>query len=278
MINDKKLQNFNNLQNLCEKGINESLTEDDIDGLTLHGKCYVINGLASALKNKVPQKNHGTGKYTRQSLLIIAESFQPSDQLLGLQFRKRNMFLNAMSKPENSEVLDILKDWNNRDISEKESAIIHTAKLHQKVYLTGIASLLSIEHVFVEPVNTSPNKIKLGGFISNLDKSSGIITQLGSDLTHSRTPILPLHTAHHEATHAIQFSLASAFHHGNIRPDHILFNDARTFHALEINKANIPFAILKAQDTRAYSSQIHEQLAENEGRLISHDLFELANS
>ncbi len=274
-------QDFNLLYSVYEKGLDEALEDKDIENLTLYGKCYVIKNLASALRDKVPHKKHGTGTHTRASLVTIAESFEPSDHLLGLQYKKRNTFLNTMSTNENSDAFNTLRNWDACNQEEKEAAIIHTTRLHQRVYLTGIALMLPVEHVFIdnsEKTYIASGKKILGGFLGNLTEQKGRITQNLEDLILKHTPLDALHTAHHEATHAIQFSLANAFHHGYIRQDHMLYDDARIFHAIEVSRAIIPFSILKAEDTGAYTAQIHERLAEDEGRLISHDLVDLVNS
>lgn len=268
----KPSQDYETLTQVYKKALDTKLSPEDVADLTIYGKCQVVHSLVEALRKKLPQAKHGTARHTRESLLLIANSFEPSDYLLGEQYRKRNIFLRVMQHNENQGVLDTIRRWDTAPQEERNQAIELSCKLHQKIYTTGISDCLPVEHVF-ESRPRFLDKVILGGFKGDIDKKRGFISHNTDFYTD---PYTAFETAHHETTHAVQFCLISAFHYNQIRHDHKLYEDARIFHAIEVNRAMIDFSVLKSTDNKAYSNQIHEVLAEDEGRLIAHGLINLA--
>ncbi len=268
------------LKDIFDKAMAEGLERSDIDGLTLYTKCDVIHGLVGALRDKVPQRTHGSGRTTRNSLTAIVGTFEASDNLLEFQDHRRKRFLGRMERPENRHVLKAISGWDQFDQTvEKKAAITHATQLHQQVYLSGVADIVPIDYMFKDAIKTQTSRhniIVVGGFRGNLSTGEASIRQDTSRHSGFHDPREAFHTGHHEMTHGIQFALAKAFHHNRIRPDNPLYEDARMFHAIELNMAVIPCSILKASDQRAYNQQMHEVMADREGIAISDALMDLS--
>lgn len=265
---------YERMRYVYNKALNERLCLDDVAEISLHGKCQIIHDLVLALKDKLPQRILGTGRHTRESLLLIVKSFEPFDNLLGEQYRRKNILLKEVQCPKNFHILTTIRNWDSSSEEEKKNAIIQSCTLHKKTYLAGIAEVLPVEHIFKQTIATQRDKILLGGFHGDMATRQ---SKISYNTEYLDNVFEAFHTGHHESTHAIQFDLACAFHYNQIRRDHPLFDDARIFHAIEVNNASILFSVLKSSETQAYSEQMSERLAEDEGRLISHALIDLAN-
>ncbi len=265
------------LSNIYNAALFDGINESDIADLTLHGKCNLISNLVESLRNKIPQKEMGSGRIARQSLVVIVNSFEPSDDLVKFQEQKREMLLRSFVQDENRALAESIADWEDLNIEEKEDVLIQTSSLHQRIYLLGTADRIAVNWVFVDgELSSYRHNIKvLGGFSGNLSNEFGT-TRISKDYMHDAGE--SLNSAHHETTHAIQFALAVAYNRNRITPNHILYNDARMFHAIEINKAVVPCGVLKSTEQDAYENQVHEVLADSEGNEISSALIELANS
>lgn len=122
-MEDKKRQDYQTLRNVYKKALDIRLSEDDIAGLTIYGRCQVISDLVSALKVKTPQARHGSAGHVRDSLLMIAKSFEPSDYLLGEQYRRRNFFLRQMQDPKNAHILETIRQWDAIDQDQRNFAV-----------------------------------------------------------------------------------------------------------------------------------------------------------
>lgn len=260
------------LKDIYNKALHERLVSDDIADLSVYSRCQIIHDLVGALRAKVPQAKHGTARHTRESLLLIAQSFEPSGALLSEQYKKRKRFLNEIQQDHNSDILLCFQNWQDVAPADKKNAIERVSGLHQKIYMSGIADVIPVEHYFKDNMMAGVDKKLLGGFAGEISKSRGKMSHnfgLYSDLACA------LETTHHETTHAIQFGLACAYHYQKIRPDHALFEDAKIFHAIEVNKAMISLGVLKSTEIDAYTQQMHEILAEDEGRLIGAGIMEM---
>ncbi|MGH1456245.1 MAG: hypothetical protein ACRBDI_05655 [Alphaproteobacteria bacterium] len=257
------------ISEVLEKSIDEKLVFDDIECLSLYSKCRLIREMVGALGEKLPQKKYGTGRHTRQSLLMIANTFNASENLLSYQKCKRGQFSHTIAQPEYSRLLDVVRSWESSEDDEKQGALIEFSSLHRSIYMTGIADNLPISYEFKDGAAATNHlkKTKLyGSFLGDLLGRSG---KLSHYIREDDPADLALSVVHHETTHALQFYLASAYHYKQIRPDHILYEDARMFHALEINKGFVNPRVLKASEYDSYESQVHEVLARSEGDELS---------
>lgn len=265
------------LSNIYHAALFDGISQGDIADLTLHGKCNLIRNLVEGLRNKIPQKEIGSGRIARQSLVVIVNSFEPSDDLINFQEQKRGMLFKLFAQDENKALAESIAGWEDLTIEEKEDVLIQTSSLHQRIYLLGTADRIAVNWVFIDgELSSYRRNIKiLGGFSGNLSNEFGT-TRISKDYMHDVGKAL--NSVHHETTHAIQFALAVAYDRNRITPSHILYDDARMFHAIEINKAVVPCGVLKDSEQDAYENQVHEVLANSEGNEISSVLIELANS
>ncbi len=263
------------LKDIYDSALFEGIDKNDIEKMTLHGRCSLISDIVDALRDKIPQKKLGNAKIARSSLTVIVNSFEPSEGFLKYQDHKREQFLRTMSFPENEELLDRISSWSNISESERQETIIKSSSLHQYTYLSGAADRVSINWLFMDqPVFKDRRNVMLvGGFYGNLSGEFGTIRVAVDNIFNVEDV---LNNVHHETTHAVQFALASAYHRNRINPSHILYDDARMFHAIEVKMAVVPCSVLKHTEQEAYRQQVHEILADNEGRDISAALMELA--
>lgn len=266
------------LDGLFNQALFEGISDDDLSGVTMHGKCKLITDLVGALRGKVPQRMHGHGKVARSSLVAIVDTFEPSDNFMTFQTQKRSRFLSEMESDKHAELRDRIMRWSDMDNEARQDTLIATTSLHQYTYLSGFVDRIPINWVFNEGIKNTgrPGLIVVGGFSGDLTAEYGRIRQDISEHSHFEEPGVALNTGHHETTHAIQFALANAYHHNRINSTHKLYDDARMFHAIEVNKAVIPCSVLKRSDQTAYQKQVHEVLADAEGEAISEALLDLS--
>ncbi len=275
-MKNNQLQRIKEIYNLAVHG---EVTPMDLDGMSLHAKCSAIYEVVDALRQKLPQSKYGTARHTRDALSVIVDSFSASDALIHLQDQRRSYFTSAMNSNDYSYHRDVIGNWQDiEDDALLETTILDISKLHAKTYLLGMADVIPTKYAFT---NTPPDMLKLnirnlGGFTGNLKENRGTIRLEKGGEAQFRNPAFILNTVHHETTHAIQFALASAFHHGQIRHDHLLYDDARMFHALEVNKAIVPSGLIKETERHAYEHQVHEVLANSEGEALSAILLDLS--
>ena len=191
---------------------------------------------------------------------------------------KQARFFSDMTHDEYAPLRDNITNWNNLDMEARQDTLIQTTSLHQYAYLSGVADRIPISWVFQEKPLQSERfgLLIVGGFSGDLTSEYGRIRQDVSARSHFDDPAVAFNTGHHETTHAIQFALANAYHHNRLNATHILYDDARMFHAIEVNKAVIPCSVLKHSDQAAYQQQVHEVLANEEGHAISQGLLDLS--
>jgi len=271
-MNDKS-----DLIGIYRRALFEGISEDDVSKISLHGKCNIIYGLVGALRDKIPQRELGNGRVARESLVTIVNSFAPSEGLIDFQDKKRQTLIRNFAEDDNGQLMGAISSWDDLDRGEKEGVLIHSASLHQKIYLTGVADRIPVNWIFSnsQQQGARHNVKIIGGFSGDISNEYGSI-RIDIESIHDVGEVL--NSTHHETTHAIQFALASSFHRNRINPAHILFDDARMFHAIEVNKAFISCMVLKHSEQEAYQQQVHEVLADSEGEVISSALIELANS
>ncbi len=266
------------LKHIFEKAMMVGLEEADLDGMTLYTKCDVIYGLVASIRNKEPQRKYGSGRVARESLTTVVGTFEASDNLRRLQDHRRGRLLSEIAQDE--KLLKVFSVWDGPLSDQgRQEALGKSVFMHERVYLQGVADVVPVTHEFFDggpSENNRNNYILLGGFTGDLSTGEGRIRQSTSyDYAHFHRLGEALNTAHHEMTHGIQFALANAYHHNRIRPSDPLYDDARMFHAIEMNMAIVPGGILKPDDRSAYEQQVHEVLAREEGEAISRGIIEL---
>ncbi|MGN7437806.1 MAG: hypothetical protein ACTHOO_04105 [Alcanivorax sp.] len=266
------------LDGLFKQALFEGISEEELSGVTMHGKCKLITDLVGALRGKVPQRVHGNAKVARSSLVTIVDTFEPSENFMTYQMQKRERFFNEISQDRYAGLRDRIMGWGDLETEVRQDTLIEASSLHQYSYLSGVADRIPINWVFHDESIPSRRHgvISVGGFSGDLTSEYGRIRQDISARAHFEDALTSFNTGHHETTHAIQFTFANAFHHNRINATHKLYEDARMFHAIEVNKAVIPCSVLKHSDQSAYQHQVHEVLADAEGSAISEALLDLS--
>jgi hypothetical protein len=267
------------IKDVFNMAVHENVLPEHVKGLTLHAKCTLIHDIVDALRRKEPQSKYGTARHTRDSLVTIVDSFASSDALADFQERKGRSFLNEIERNENGRsILNNIAAWSDVETDKMKETLIATSKLHLEIYTQGICGIVPVSYLFGDKDKNKQRfgSLNMGGFVGNLKNGTGKIRVVDNENAQFHLADRALSTMHHQTTHAVQFCLANAFHHGRMSPNHPLFDDAKMFHAIEVKNAFVPSAILKNTEQHAYVNQVHEILAEAEGKKISANLIELA--
>lgn len=274
-----KNDTYDKIKEVFNTAMHENVQPEQVSDLTLHAKCTLIHDIVDALRRKEPQSKYGTARHTRQSLVTIVDSFSASDALADFQARKSRTFLNAIERNENGRsILNNIAAWSDVETDTMKETLIATSKLHLEIYTQGICGIVPVSYLFGDKNKDAQRlgAISLGGFSGDLKNGTGTIRVVDNENAQFHLADRALSTMHHETTHAVQFCLANAFHHGRMSPNHPLFDDAKMFHAIEVKNAIVPSSILKNTEQHAYVNQVHEILAEAEGEKLSANLIELA--
>ncbi len=274
-----KNDTYDRIKEVFNTAMHENVQPEQIVDLTLHAKCTLIHDIVDALRRKEPQSKYGTARHTRQSLVTIVDSFSASDELVEFQETKGRHFLYEIANTQNGWlILNNIAAWGSDGADAMKETLVEASKIHMEIYTRGICSVVPVSYLFGDKNKDAQRigAISLGGFSGDLKNGIGTIRVADNENAQFHLADKALSTMHHETTHAVQFCLANAFHHGRMSPNHPLFDDAKMFHAIEVKNAIVPSSILKNTEQHAYVNQVHEILAEAEGEKLSANLIELA--
>lgn len=258
------------LRELLDEAMYGPLAADQIRQLPLHTRCRLIRHMTAKL---LARKQVDWNTLTANSLERLCKSFDISDHYVEWQEKRADILLRQMKRKENKSTLNVFRHWSHSSDAQCKEAIRATARIHQRVFAEGVATLLPVAHVFVlmQPRrNNGQTNMFFSTFSSSLETGKGRIRQNTHPWVFGNAHAA-LDSAHHEMSHAIHFSLAVEYHRRRIRPDHPLHDDARYFHAAEVYKAGVPPSI-----PSVYNAQTFEVLAAREGASIGKRIYELA--
>ncbi|MBL4588464.1 MAG: hypothetical protein JKY11_00090 [Alphaproteobacteria bacterium] len=254
-----------------EKAIWSPLNVDEIRELSVQDRCLLINKI---LKHN-PQHHRAASTDTLQtSLQRLSSSFVVSDFFHNWQDQKRESFLRTLKKPRNRDILSGYAHWGELSIDNQKCVLKKSAQLHVKTYTEVLYGSPSYRHIFEEGVIRTSNgmmNIVYGALRSNITTGSATV------VNYTLNDKLPLRssevfdTTHHEVTHLIQDYFARALYTGQITSEDPFYQEASYFLALSMHNANIP-----SYYGNSYRDQVHEILADSEGRHISSGIRDLA--
>ena len=261
-----------NIQEAYERALWEPLDLDEIREMSVSTRCALIRKVLDAQNDNV--KRETVYGMSLTSLERLGKSFEISEGFHEWQRNKRRVLVNALTRPENTDILDVYKNWDNSSVVEQQAVLKKSALLHAKVYAQGICELLPYQHVFKEgAIRQTLNGIGIvfGGFNGDITTGKSEIVQYTDYGRMLESPFEAFVTAHHETTHLIQHHLAFSINRNSISRAHPLYNEALYFREIDRHKAVIPSA-----NFSAYSAQPYEVLAEWEGAKIASSIQSLA--
>lgn len=262
------VNDFSDIFDLAAKGL---LHGGQIEALSLHTRCRLISGLADVLK-KNPAIDWNN--IVSDSLGRISKSFQVSDHYYEWEDLKIKILEKRLKNREFRPTLNAVRHWKKMPEAAQKEALVDLSVAHYRTFSEGMGAPVPISHTFVSwmPRKSQGNVVVLyGTFNGSLARGKGKIKQNIHEAANFGDALHALDTSHHEMTHGIHFFLANEFHHGRVRPDHPLYEEARYFHAMEVRQADVPPMIYNA-----YRAQMLEYLAEAGGTRVAKMIYELA--
>lgn len=259
------------LREIMDEAMYAPLPRETIEKLPLHTRCRLIRRMTERLldKNYIDWSNLGA-----DSLLSVGKSFEISHAYVDWHDKRKTILFKRLKEKEFRATRNIIRHWDHASDDQRKETLRTTVEQQQRVFMDGLAPLLPISYQFVQykPRKSRDGiRILYGTFAGNLNSGRGRIKQSVHPLADFDDALTALDTGHHEMDHGIHFSLAYEYHRGRIRPDHPLYEDARYFHAVEVNEAGIPPSL-----AGPYNAQTFEVLAGREGKAIAAGIYALA--
>jgi hypothetical protein len=259
------------LREIMDEAIYAPVTYEQLQQLPLHTRCRLIRHMTQRL---LQQHKPGVDDLSAQSLQYMGKSFEISDNYNELQENRLKRLLKKLKEKQYRPLRNTIRHWEHAADHQRQETLRETARVHQRVTMEGIADILPISHSFMRLMprqRKTGTTVLYGTFSGDFNAGRGRIRQNIHESAGFDDALIALDTSHHEMAHGIHFSLAFAYHHGRIRPDHPLHDDAQYFHAVKVHEAGIPSILIDA-----YSTQTFEVLAEREGRSVAAGIYGLA--